>query len=202
MADSNGISAPDCTARLMRPTALAALFGGQNCLAYSCTWPMKSSPSRIESTMPSPAPPRRRTAVAGDHELDRPALADDAHQALGAAGARQDAQRDLGQADLAAALRWRCAGPRPWRSRGRRRRCCRSAPRSPASASARGATGVSLACRQKKYLKYGSDALSMLMLAPAQNIFSPAPVSTITCTSLSKRALRMPSSSSRIISWV
>src|SRR2546430_2026016 len=32
-ADSKGISAPVCTDRLIRPTALEALCGGQNCLA-------------------------------------------------------------------------------------------------------------------------------------------------------------------------
>ena len=31
--DSKGISAPVCTARLIRPTALDALWGGQNCFA-------------------------------------------------------------------------------------------------------------------------------------------------------------------------
>src|SRR5256885_17257571 len=31
--DSNGISAPDWTERLIRPTAFDALCGGQNCLA-------------------------------------------------------------------------------------------------------------------------------------------------------------------------
>src|SRR5688572_32988943 len=36
-ADSNGISAPLCTERLMRPTAFAALFGGQKLVAYSIT---------------------------------------------------------------------------------------------------------------------------------------------------------------------
>src|SRR5207253_6438503 len=35
--DSRGISHPLCTARLMRPTAFAALFGGQNWRAYSIT---------------------------------------------------------------------------------------------------------------------------------------------------------------------
>src|SRR6267378_4932328 len=35
--DSNGTSAPDCTARLISPTALEALCGGQNCFAYSST---------------------------------------------------------------------------------------------------------------------------------------------------------------------
>ncbi len=59
---------------------------------------------------------------------------------------------------------------------------------------------VSLACRQKKYLKSGLTVWSMSMFAPAQKNFSPAPVITITCTSASKRALRMHSSSSRIIS--
>ncbi len=38
--------------------------------------------------------------AAGDHQLDRGRLADDAHQALGAAGAGQHAERDLGQAEL------------------------------------------------------------------------------------------------------
>src|SRR3954466_8112886 len=34
-ADSNGISQPLCTERLIRPTARAALFGGQKLHAYS-----------------------------------------------------------------------------------------------------------------------------------------------------------------------
>src|SRR5271155_5154496 len=44
-ADSIGISHPVCTARLIRPTALAALFGGQNCLAYSIMFSMNPSRS-------------------------------------------------------------------------------------------------------------------------------------------------------------
>ena len=32
-----GISEPLCTARLIRPTAFDALFGGQNCYAYAST---------------------------------------------------------------------------------------------------------------------------------------------------------------------
>jgi hypothetical protein len=40
------------------------------------------------------------------------------------------------------------------------------------------------------------------MLAPAQKNFSPAPRIRITCTFSSKRALRMASSMSRIISYV
>src|SRR5437588_6131464 len=42
----------------------------------------------------------------------------------------------------------------------------------------------------------------MPMFAPAQKNFSPEPVRTITCTSLSKRAVKMASSSWRIISCV
>src|SRR5215469_13454651 len=44
-ADSSGISQPVCTERLIRPTALAALFGGQNWRAYSITFSMKPSRS-------------------------------------------------------------------------------------------------------------------------------------------------------------
>ena len=39
---------------------------------------------------------------------------------------------------------------------------------------------VSLACRQKLYLKYGSAFSSMAMSAPAQKNFSPAPVIRMT----------------------
>src|SRR5829696_1950078 len=42
--------------------------------------------------------------AAGDHQLDRRALADAAGEALGAAGAGEHAEVDLGQADLAGAL--------------------------------------------------------------------------------------------------
>src|SRR5256714_6591754 len=52
-ADSIGISHPVCTARLMRPTAFAALFGGQNCRAYSMIFSMKPSRSKMSFTMPS-----------------------------------------------------------------------------------------------------------------------------------------------------
>ena len=38
------------------------------------------------------------------------------------------------------------------------------------------------------------------MFAPAQKNFSPAPVSTMTCTASSMRAARIAASSSRIIS--
>ena len=44
-ADSIGISQPVCTARLIRPTAFAALFGGQNWRAYSMMFSMKLSRS-------------------------------------------------------------------------------------------------------------------------------------------------------------
>src|SRR5215472_2514126 len=43
-ASENGTSAPDCTARLMLPTAFAALFGVVNCFAYVMTSLMNSSP--------------------------------------------------------------------------------------------------------------------------------------------------------------
>ena len=42
--------------------------------------------------------------LARRHEFDRGALVDQARQPLGAAGARQDAERDLGEPDLAGAL--------------------------------------------------------------------------------------------------
>jgi hypothetical protein len=42
----------------------------------------------------------------------------------------------------------------------------------------------------------------MLMFAPAQKNFSPWPVTTITCTSLSKRASKIALSSSLSISCV
>ncbi len=58
---------------------------------------------------------------------------------------------------------------------------------------------VSLACRQKKYLKPGVTESSMLMLAPAEKNFSPWPVIMITVTSSSKRALSTASSMSRIM---
>jgi hypothetical protein len=59
---------------------------------------------------------------------------------------------------------------------------------------------VSLACRQKKYLKRGVTSESILMFAPAEKNFSPAPRRTMTHASSSMRALRMASSSWRIIS--
>ena len=59
---------------------------------------------------------------------------------------------------------------------------------------------VSLACRQKLYLKAGVTSLSIEMSAPAQKNFSPWPASTSTCTSTSKRARSTASSRSRIIS--
>src|SRR5215472_2653829 len=52
-ADSIGISHPDCTARLILPTALAALLGGQNCRAYSMTLSMNPSRSKMSFTIPS-----------------------------------------------------------------------------------------------------------------------------------------------------
>src|SRR5205814_6666460 len=59
---------------------------------------------------------------------------------------------------------------------------------------------VSLAWRQKKYLKRGVTLLSIAMFAPAEKNFSPWPRSTMTCTLSSKRALRIASSSWCIIS--
>src|SRR5581483_3033748 len=52
-ADSMGISHPVCTARLIRPTAFAALFGGQNWRAYSMMFSMNPSRSKMSFTMPS-----------------------------------------------------------------------------------------------------------------------------------------------------
>jgi len=49
-------------------------------------------------------------------------------------------------------------------------------------------------------LNVGFTVLSMLMFAPAQKNFSPAPRITSTWTLSSKRAWRMASSRSRIIS--
>src|SRR5207253_3332060 len=51
-ADSIGTSHPLCTARLMRPTALAALFGGVNWRAYSMMFSMKLSRSKMSLMMP------------------------------------------------------------------------------------------------------------------------------------------------------
>src|SRR5438128_2166126 len=51
--DSNGTSAPDWTDRLISPTALDALWGGVNCLAYSITWSQKSSAANTSLTSPS-----------------------------------------------------------------------------------------------------------------------------------------------------
>ena len=61
---------------------------------------------------------------------------------------------------------------------------------------------VSLACRQKQYLKPGVTVLSMPMFAPAQKNFSPAPVMTITSTWSAKRARTIAASSCAIISCV
>ena len=41
-----GTSLPDCTARLIKPTALLALLGGINCRAYSNTFSQKFSAGR------------------------------------------------------------------------------------------------------------------------------------------------------------
>src|SRR2546422_11333115 len=49
---SNGTSAPDCTARLIRPTALEALLGGQNCLAYRTTCSQNPSAGKTSCTRP------------------------------------------------------------------------------------------------------------------------------------------------------
>src|SRR5204863_3153739 len=51
--DSNGTSAPDCTARLIRPTAFQALRGGVNCLAYSMICSQYSSAGKTAYTRPS-----------------------------------------------------------------------------------------------------------------------------------------------------
>src|SRR3989442_7306962 len=51
-ADSNGTSAPDCTARLISPTAFDALCGGQNCFAYSCTCSQNPSTGKTSLTRP------------------------------------------------------------------------------------------------------------------------------------------------------
>ena len=61
---------------------------------------------------------------------------------------------------------------------------------------------VSFACRQKLYLNDGVTSDSILILAPAEKNFSPAPRMTITCTSSSMRASRMRASSSLFISYV
>src|SRR5205807_6694375 len=49
---SNGTSAPDCTARLIKPTALEALLGGQNCLAYRTTCSQNPSAGKTSCTRP------------------------------------------------------------------------------------------------------------------------------------------------------
>src|SRR5438876_653515 len=49
-------------------------------------------------------------------------------------------------------------------------------------------SSVSLACRQKKYLKPGVAAFSIPMLAPAEKKRSPFPRRTRTCTSFARRA--------------
>ena len=56
----------------------------------------------IASTTPSCLQLLDRRRVAGDDELQRPFRPDQARQALRAAGARQEAELDLGQADAGA----------------------------------------------------------------------------------------------------
>ena len=55
-------------------------------------------------TRPSVSGLVHRHQAAADHQLHRARLADEARQPLRAAGAGQHAERDLGQADLAAVL--------------------------------------------------------------------------------------------------
>src|SRR5574337_1264932 len=67
-ADSMGISHPVCTERLMCPTAMAALLGGQNWRAYSITFSMKPSRSKMSLMMPiSLASSKEKVLPAGQH---------------------------------------------------------------------------------------------------------------------------------------
>src|SRR3989440_2761315 len=199
--DSKGTSAPDCTERLIKPTAFEALCGGQNCLAY------KSTCSQYES--------------AGNTSLTRPISFARSNENVSPLTISSIAS-DL---PTMRAKRWvpPVPGNTPRFTSGRpilpafsfaRRRSHAIAissppptvcPLSAASVSfgvCSSRLRVSLACRQKKYLKRGVTLLSIAMLAPAEKNFSPWPRITMTCTLSSKRAFRIASSSWCIISNV
>src|SRR6266545_4585890 len=185
---SNGTSAPDCTDRLMSPTALEALCGGQNCLAYSTTCSQNASAGKISLTRPS--------SFARSNEKVSPFTISSIASDFPTIRAR------------------RCVPPVP----GRTPRLTSGSPILPAFSFARRRShamaissppptvwplsaaivsfgvcsrrlSVSLAWRQKKYLKRGVTLLSIAMFAPAEKNFSPWPRSTMTCTLSSKSAL-------------
>src|ERR1039457_3347983 len=198
-ADSMGISHPVCTARLMRPTAFAALLGGVNWRAYSMMFSIKPSRSKMSFTMPY--------SCASSNENVLPVI-------ISSMALLFPTRRDRRCVPPVPGSTPRLTSGRPILPASLRamRRSAAMAISSPpptqwpliAAITSLGVcssrSSISFACRQKYYLKVGSTEASILMFAPAEKNLSPTPVSTITCTSLSMRALRMASSSWRFIS--
>ena len=175
------ISSPDCTARLMWPTALLALLRRRELLrVVDAPRRAKVRPfrSRLAPDVIDQADVLRlleREQRADRHQLDRLGLADQPREPLRAAGARQHAERHFGHADLAAAL------PRD-ADVGRHRHL---EPAADGVAVERGDHELRrllepvqrlVGVQAEVVLEGGSASLSMPMLAPAQKNFSPAPV--------------------------
>src|SRR5439155_1565402 len=171
-ADSKGISAPVCTDRLMSPTALDALWGGQNWFAYSMTCSQNSLAGRISWTMPS--------SFARSNENSSPFAMSSIARALPTRRASRCVPPVPGSTP-----RFTSGSPIlpafSFASRKSHAIAISSPPPTVCPLSAAMVSfgvcsrrfRVSLACRQKKYLKRGVTLLSMPMLAPAEKNFSP-----------------------------
>ncbi len=177
----------------MRPTALEALFGGQNCSAYFWTLSLNSSlfaDSQMWFTMPS-CWPRSKSKVS-------PVTISSIATLLLTSRASRWVPPVPGSTPSVT------SGspilPAPLRAMRMSAAIAISSPPPTVWPFKPAITSLGVCSRRFKYLKVGFTVLSMLMLAPAQKNFSPAPRITITCTASSKRACRMASSRSRIIS--
>src|SRR5437764_3363066 len=199
--EASGSSAPDCTARLIRPTARAALCGGQNCCAYSATDSRNRWAGKISLTSPSSLP--RSTENVSPFAIISIANA------------------------LPTTLASRCVPPSPGSTprltSGRPIRPAPSLARRTSHASAISSPpptvwplsaaivslgvcssrlSVSLAYSENWYRKRGVTRCIIGMFAPAEKNRSPWPLTTSTYTSSSNRACTMAWSSCCTRSYV